>query len=251
MTTTRTETNHPNHAKQPGPWSWRRLLRAAALTSVANSTFGLITLGAGEAVVMAVLVGIGLLWLRRSGRGPVVYLGVVHLLIGVVVLVLFELLPELAYPASWKRFVWTGAWLVSTGTALVATVGALRRYQSTSPAARALAAIAGIALLAIVIVGIGARLNVSDDPRQPGDLALQITSETLWSPRELSVPAGKVAVYVENQGNHHGNFTIDGVANLDIPAGSAQRTTFDLAPGQYRYYSKLYPEEMNGTIFAS
>lgn len=251
MTTTRMETNTRNRAEQPTSWTWRRLLRAAALTSIVVSAFAVLAIGGEEAIVFAVVVGIGLLWLRRPGRGGVVYLGVVHLLIGLIVLVLFQLLAELAYPASWKVFVVTGGRLVATVTALIAAVGALRGGPGSAAAPRAAAAIAGAALLAFSIVGIGAGLSVSDDKRQPGDVAIEITSDTQFGPRELNLAAGLIAVYVENHDVHHGSFTIDGVVSLDIPAGSAQRATFDLAPGRYRYYSKLYPEEVNGTMVVS
>lgn len=253
MTTTRMETNTRNRAEQPTSWTWRRLLRAAALTSIAVSAFSVLTIGGEVSIVFAVVVGIGLLWLRRPGRGGVVYLGVVHLLIGLIVLVLFQLLAELAYPASWTVFVVTGARLVVTVTALIATVGALRGgpERGSAAAPRAAAAIAGAALLAFSIVGIGAGLSVSDDKRQPGDVAIEITSDTQFGLRELNLAAGRIAVYVENHDVHHGSFTIDGVVSLDIPAGSAQRATFDLAPGRYRYYSKLYPGEVNGTMVVS
>jgi plastocyanin len=251
VTTTHLETNTRNRAKQPTSWTWRRLLRAAALTSIAVSAFAVLAIGGGEAIVFAVVVGIGVFWLRRPGRGGVVYLGVVHLLVGLIVLVLFQLLAELAYPASWKVFVVTGGRLVATVTALIATVGALRGGPGSAAAPRTAAAIAGAALLAFSIVGIGAGLSVSDDKRQPGDVAIEITSDTQFGPRELKLAAGRIAVYVENHDVHHGSFTIDGVVSLDIPAGSAQRATFDLAPGRYRYYSKLYPEEVNGTMVVS
>lgn len=242
----------PGTAPSPATsWTWRTLLRASALTSVAISAFAVVAFGGVEPIVFAVAVGIGLVWLRRPGRGGVVYLGVVHLIIGLMGLVLFQLLPELAYPASWKVFVTTGGRLVTTITALVATVGALRGEPRSTTAPRAAAAGAGVALVAFAIVGIGAGLSVSDDKRQSGDVVLDITSGSRFEPRQLNVPSGRIAVYVENDDVHHGNFTIDGVVSLDIPAGSAQRTTFNLAPGRYRYYSKLYPEELRGTIIVS
>lgn len=250
MTTTASLETEDRVSRYSG-WTWRMLLRAAALTSIAVSAFSVLAFEGAEAIVFAVLVGAGLLWLRRPGRGGVVYLGVVLLLIGLVGLVLFESLPELAYPASWKVFVATGGRLTTTAVALVATVGTLRRGEETSVAARAVAGIACAALLACSIVGVAARLSVSSDERQPGDVLVEITSDTVFAPRELHVSTGQIAVYVENNDVHHGTFTIDGVVSLDVPAESAQRVTFELAPGRYRYYSELYAGEGFGTMVVS
>lgn len=240
-----------SHSVEETAWTWRQLLRWTAVASIAVSAFAIVTIGSGETIVFAVVVAIGLMWLRRPGRGGVIYLGVVQLLLGLVVLVLFGLLPEMAYPASWKVFLIAGGRTVTTAVAVIAAVAALRQGSPGGRAPRTLAAIGGAALLAIVVVGVGARLTVTDDRRQPGDLELTITSETLFEPRKVSAGAGRISIYVKNDDVHHGNLTIDGVVSLDIPAGSAQRATFDLKAGDYRFYSKLYPEELNGTMVVS
>ena len=232
-------------------WTWRRLLRWTAVASIAVSAFAIVTIGGEEAIVFAVLVALGLVWLRRPGRGAVIYLGVVQLLLGLVVLFLFELLPEMAYPASWKVFLTAGGRVVTTAVAVIAAVGAFRRGSPGGRAPRALAAVGGAALLAVIVVGVGARLTVTDDRRQPGDLELTITSESLFEPREVSAREGRISIYVTNDDVHHGNLTIDGVVSLDIPAGSAQRATFDLEAGDYRFYSTLFPEDLSGTIVVS
>lgn len=231
-------------------WTWRNVLKATAFASLAISVFGIIAFEPEVPVVIGLLIVIGLLWLRRPGIGGVIFTGVIHLLAGLVVLVLFENWKELAYPASWMVFVSTAARLILTVTAIVATVGVLRS-GSGKGGPRTFAVLAAVALLVVCVVGIGSRVSVSEEDRRPGDVELRITSETKWSSRELRVSAGTVSVYVENDDVHHGSFTIDGVVNLDIPAGTSQRATFKVSPGRYRFYSKLYPGEMRGTLEAS
>lgn len=212
------------------------------------SAFAIVTIGSGEAIVFAVVVAIGLVWLRRPGRGGVIYLGVIQLLLGLVVLILFGLLPEMAYPASWKVFLIAGGRMVTTAVAVIAAVAALRQGSHGGRAPRTLAAIGGAALLAVVVVGVGAWLTVTGDRRQPGDLELTITSESLFEPRKVSARAGRLC---QERRCPPRESHIEGVVSLDIPAGSAQRATFDLEAGDYRFYSKLFPEELDGTMVVS
>lgn len=233
-------------------WNWRSLLRATTFASVTISVFGIVAFEPEVPLVNGLLMGVGLLWLRRPGKGGVIFTGVIHLLVGLVGLVLFQNFKELAYPASWMVFVSTGARLIATVTASVATVGALLP-RSGKRAPRAAAGIALVVLLSVIGVGIGSRLSVSEDSRRSGDVVLRITPETKWSTRALRVPAGAVSVYIENDDVHQGSFTIDGLVDVNVPAGTAERATFNVSPGRYRFYSKLYPEEaeMRGTLEAS
>ncbi len=232
--------------------SWRGLLQATALMSVVISIFGAVAFGPEIPVVIGLLTGIGLLWLRRPGKGGVIYTGLIHVLIGIVVLVLFQNLMELAYPASWMVFVSTGARLIATLVAIVAALAALTS-SSAERAPRAIGALALTALLLVIALGVVSRLSVTSDLQQARDVVLRITPETTWSARELRVPAGRISIYVENDDVHHGNFTIDGVVNVQIPSGTSKRATFELEPGQYRFYSKLYrgEPEMQGTFIVS
>lgn len=233
-------------------WNWRSVLKATAFTSLAISVFAIIAFEPELPVVIGILTGVGLLWLRRPGKGGAIYLGLIHLLVGLMILVLFQGFKELAYPASWMVFVTNGARLIVTMTAIVATVGALMT-NSGNGGPRAVMGIALVALLSVIGVGIGSRLSVEEERRRPGDVVMKITSETEWSTKELRVPAGRVSVFVKNDDVHHGSFSIDGVVDVDIPAGTSKRAAFSVAPGRYRFYSKLYPgeSEMRGMLEAS
>lgn len=233
-------------------WNWKSLLQASALLSLAISIFGIVAFEPEIPIVTGVLMSIGLLWMRRPGKAGVIYSGLLHLLIALVVLFLFQNIRELAYPASWMVFLSAGARLIATGTAMVGAIGAILT-TSRQGAPRVIGALALTLLLVLIAVGIVSRFSVKEDFRQPGDVVLRITPETKWSTSDLRVNGGTISIYVRNDDVHQGTFTIDGVVNLEVPAGTSKRATFDLGPGQYRFYSKLYPEEsaMRGTLFVS
>lgn len=229
--------------------TYRTLLKWTAAASVLISAIAAVVFEPEVPVVSGLLAGIGLVWLRRPGIGGVIYTGIVFLLIGLVLLVLFQNIAELRYPASTLVFVFTGARLVLTLTAIFAAVGTLALRAGTH-GPPILGIVAAVALSTFVIVGVASRIAEDGDARHSGDLVVTITRETTWSPRELSASPGPVSVYVRNDDVHHGSFTIDGVTDLDVPAGTSKRTSFSLEPGRYRFYSKLYPgePEMRGTL---
>jgi hypothetical protein len=229
-------------------WNWPRLLRTAVVGELVVAAFYVAIGAADVGIPAAILLVPALLWLRRRSRGSAIYAGVACSFIGLVVLVAFGNLFELAYPTSWETFVSAATLLVLTMAAVVAMVGSIRRGTSDVPAAGRLARIATGAILASVVFGVGAGLTVKNDTRQPGDLLLTITRSVESSPRALTTDAGEVTIFVQNQSTHRNTLTIDGVVSRDVPAKSRKRVVFTVPPGTYHYYSEAAPDDTAGTL---
>jgi plastocyanin len=64
------------------------------------------------------------------------------------------------------------------------------------------------------------------------------TREIAFAPGELTAEAGAISVYLANEDSTRHTFTIDGLTDLSVPPNSAQRATFEAAPGAYRFYCR-------------
>jgi len=198
-------------------------------------------------VVGGVLLVIGLVWLRRPGRGPVIFVAIVAVLF--LLTNLAFAIPSLGHPESAFDFVSVGAILVSL---IVAAGVALTELRSRSAPGRA-PRIIGIASFGLVvlmaIVGAVAAASTKDDAGVAGDLALGAKS-VKWTTNSLTATAGQVAILVDNADSTRHDFTIDDVVKKDLPERTVRRVTFDAKAGSYKYYCSIHTD-MKGTLTVS
>lgn len=164
---------------------------------------------------------------RRWQRGAVIGLGLLAL-VAVGGGVEF-LLPDLASPSDPFAFLWA---VISGGGRVVATSAAVLALTGRDVAARRLA-IVSLAVLGVAVVGsLTARLTVSSDALQPGDVAIVAAGVTF--PDHVAVPAGRAAL-VDNRDPVRHTFTVEGT-DLDvlIEPGVQRRVPIDLSPGTYQ-----------------
>jgi plastocyanin len=198
-------------------------------------------------LIPPVLLGIGAVLLRRPGKaGPIVL---------TVIALLFLLtngpflLPYLTVPASWVNFILTTLVIVTSIVTLVAAVAALKPPRGTAPSAPRTVALAGLALAAACAVVAGvAGATYSPPSPHPGDVRLTAKNIEFQQTR-LSARPGSVSVFVDNQDSVLHTFTINSLnINLNVPANSTARITFQAARGSYRYLCTLHADTMSGTL---
>lgn len=198
-------------------------------------------------LVIAGVVGVGVLLARRPGRAGVIYLGVTSVLLFLVFLA-FGGLKAVAHPQSTFDFILIVGLLVNNLTGLAAFPGALR--GSTSIASDVTPRVVGVLMAALVALGVVSGLLASSDPRLPGDLGLR-AKDFEFDADTLQAKAGRVAVYVKNDDPTHHDFTIQGVVKEEVPGEKARRAVFDVEAGTYRFYCTLHPDAMQGALKVS
>lgn len=229
-------------------FGWRRLQIAAAVMAVAALLVPMILAGKIEAflVGMAAPFVVGLVlsrWLPRTGA---VFLGVVSL--GILLSSAPFLIGALVHPEAMVDFVST--WVLTIAT-IVGVVAAVPSYRERARSATATPRRVGMAaaLLALVLTGVSvvAAAGVEDADAQPGDIAIR-TENFAFAPTVISAGAGTVSVHITNADSTRHTFTIDGVADISVAPESAQRASFDVAPGSYRYFCKPHAADMAGEL---
>ena len=233
--------------------TWRDVLRGAATGQLILAAFMLLVSVAVEGrfdpmpVVIGLVIAGGLVWLSKgSGKGGVIYAGVVSLLLFSMV-AMFGGLTVFARFQSTFELILFGGLLVVTILGLVATVGALRGKGGR--AAQLAPRVAGALIALLVVVGVVAGALTGSATRMDGDLALQ-TKHFEFTETQLDADAGSVSVFVENEDVAAHDFTIKDVVVVALPGQRAGRATFEVEAGTYRFYCSLHPD-MEGTLKVS
>ena len=228
---------------------WRRLLVRLALALPPTLMLGMFAIGEvmPPIVVFAVLLLVSGLWSRRSARGGPILVGVLS--IAVVALLLAFNREAATVPASTIDFLWATVTSVIAVAALIAVVGVLRRRDSSTRVPRA------VALTTVVLVGLLAGVAVAgriayDQPTAAAaDIALS-TEDMEFVPATITARSGETTVFVTNQDNVLHTLTIDELGvDLQIPAKSEAKVTFNTEPGTYEIV--CVPHEgmgMTGTL---
>lgn len=85
------------------------------------------------------------------------------------------------------------------------------------------------------------------DGRGSNAAALKMV-DTKFQPDCLVVNAGQ-SLKLSNEGELQHNFTITGIADLDLAAGKSRESAFDLRPAQYPFFCKFHRNSgMTGTL---
>ena len=225
---------------------WVNLLKWSAIASIV--VIVLINIFAGiipPLLVFAVLFLAGVIWLGRSTKGPAILLLVVfilHLLLSAP----FSI-PALSVPASAGDFILTLASVLASIAGTVAAIAVLRRLGASQAPKKLGLALVGLFVVAAVFSVI-ATVGYEDAKAQQGDV--ELTAEDIeWTQLELDAQSGEVSVFVDNADATLHTFTIDELdVNLNIPASSAARITFQAEPGTYEFYCTPHKETMEGTL---
>jgi plastocyanin len=230
-------------------WSWTKVLRWSAIAGfvviAAISIFG----GAiiPPLIVFAVLWLVGALLLSRSSMAAAILLLITFLLF--LGLSAPFVVPTLAVPASAGDFILNAASLIAAIVGIVAAIAVLRRRDAAASSAPRIVGMAGLAIFLVAfVVGIVALATYKDASAQQRDIKL-VAEDFEFSEDALRAAPGEVSVFVENKDSTLHTFTIDELSvDLDVPAGSSARVTFDADPGTYEFYCVPHEGDMNGDI---
>jgi plastocyanin len=231
-------------------FGWRTLQRIAAAAAALSLVLPMVIEGefVGFLAAMAAPFVIGLLLTAYLPRTGAVFIAVVSLaIVGSSIPFLAEALVHPESPADFIPLVL----LVVSG--LVAVVGAVPAYRearanagpSGAPRAFAIAAVAVVAVASAVSVVSAA--GVDNVAVQAGDVPMT-TSNFEFAPAKITADAGTVSIHLTNDDKTRHTFTIDGVTDISVAPGQAQRETFDVQPGTYRFYCKPHAPDMDGTL---
>jgi plastocyanin len=221
--------------------TWRHLLRYAALADLAVMAVAGIALRDKEAVGFAVVILIGLVFLRiRSGIAGVVMIGVLSLDAAVFML-------PAAASNSLHRGGFTGLLIplsiaVISLSGLFAAIGSLLRHRKPASNAHAagLAAQAAIAVFIVALIAgtVSQRTSKSETARV-GDIRVGMRN-TAFLQKDLRASTGPITVAVSNHDLFWHTFTIDALhVNVDVPIGADRRVTFSAPPGRYEFYCRV------------
>ena len=227
--------------------SWPSLLKWSAIASVV--VVALINVFAGiipPLIVFALIWIGGVIWLRKSSKGPAILLLVAF--VAFLALSAPFIVPTLSAPASAGDFILNLASALAALVGIVAAIAVIRGLVGSSGAARKLA-VAGIVLF---VVGTAASVFVTvtyeDAVAQAGDLEV-VTRDIEFTDESLEVEAGEVSILVDNKDATLHTFTIDELeVDLDIPASKTARITFQAEPGTYDFYCAPHAGDMEGKL---
>jgi plastocyanin len=214
------------------PAQWIQLSRVAAFVVVAWS----VTLQAFEGVFIPPVAVIGVLFLglavalRADRRRLAMVAG------GLAVLAVVGNLPIIidtfSHPSSMPSFVLN---LVVNSAMAVILVSGLAVWRGWSAQGVRLTS---FAWLGVFVVGTSVSLAASTSVESAEPLAtdVQVVAKAIrFDPVVISAEAGSVGIWVDNRDGTRHTFTIrDTDHEIDLPAFSAQRADFDLAPGTYQ-----------------
>lgn len=228
---------------------WRELLVWACVGLFVVLLVGMLAMGGliPPVVIAAVLFLVAGLLARRPGKaGPIM---------AIVLSVLFLALnapfiaPSLAVPASTTDFLFTVVAVIGSLVVLIAGIATLRVREPTSTDAprNLMAATAGLLILAIG-VAVVARLTFDSAVAAEGDLRL-VAQDFEFSKDSITAEGGEVTVFVENKDSTLHTFTVEELdVDLQIPAGSAAKVSFDATAGSYEFICVPHESDMNGTL---
>ena len=231
-------------------FGWRRLQVVAAGVAIGSFAVPMVIEGEVEGFLaaMAAPFVVGLVLVRFLPRVAAIFLGVVS-----AATLAFSapfIAEALSHPESATDFVPLSWLTVSTVIAAVAAIPAYRevgRKDVTFETARGIAIAAGLVAVVASVFSLAAAARVDSVAAQPGDVVVE-TRNFAFAPDALTAQAGTISVHLANDDSTRHTFTIDGLTDLSVPPRSAQRITFEAAPGTYRFYCRPHVPDMDGVL---
>lgn len=228
-------------------WTWRRVLTWAAIVSAVQHV--LVVVASKEVIppviVIAVLLALGAWLLRaRSGRGPAVF---------VLVLLVFVMLTNIAFARydlmEWQSFPGFALALTSFVVAFVgiyAAVVVLRRRDRVSDTARTVMVASAVLFAVLVGINLAGTMTYTDPARGATDVSI-VAKANEWDRTTLTVPAGRVTFYADNEDTVLHNFHVKNADTIWMPASHAASGAMDLKAGTYEFVCDVHPD-MKGTL---
>jgi plastocyanin len=243
----------PTAGYRDGAMTWRRMLRAVAITEVAGMAILLtfatlygVEFFAPLAVAALLFVG-AVAWLPRMSKASAVYALTICSLTLVMFGGLFFGWTGFTYPQSWFEMSFATLTTIVPIAGIVAGIATLRHHDAADAArnpARATAALAGL----IVLGGLVGTATASNATRLPGDVTLTASSIE-FEQKTLTAKAGDVTIYFKNKDPFAHNVRIDGHGtSKNVNGRQSVRHVFrNLAAGTYAYYCAIHTD-MKGTL---
>lgn len=231
--------------------TWRQVLAGAAAGYALLETWHFFHIERPAAAATAVVMTlIGLLWLRRPGRGAVIYFGIFYFLEVIGLLTFYDGIADLRHPESWRPFLMNAGFFTVTIVAVIAAVAQLAVWprRTGGRPARIVALVSAAALALAVAVAVGAAAAPPAAAAQSGDVPLEVSGYS-FRPASLEVAAGGGGIVVDNRDSALHDFTIDGLLAQDLPGLRTTRVALTVAAGTYEFYCSLHPD-MRGTLVA-
>jgi plastocyanin len=254
---TQTQTPTPGLAgehseRRRGRIGWRRLQVGAAAVTVMAIVFPMAVEGKVEGflVAMAAPFIVGLVLAGFLPRVAAAFLGVVAM--ATLAFSAPYIVQALGHPESATDFVPLTFLTLSLAIGAAAAIPAFRelgpteRPERPSQMPRTIAITAGVVGAVASVVSIAAASGVDSAAAQPGDVSIE-TRNFAFAPAELAAQAGTISVHLANEDHTRHTFTIAGLTDLSVAPNSTQRTTFEAAPGVYRFFCRPH-SDMNGVL---
>ncbi len=251
----------------PFAWSWRNVLRAAAVGEFVLLMVTVVALRDLLALALAAILVVGLsvflLGEKMFGGLDNFIARVMHLrvraeIVGAVILaglfadVGFYTLTAAAtnlangaagaailFPASLGAFALVG---------FVAAVICVFRFQHTvAPSRAAVNFVTGVVIVFSVVTGIGLLRGVTVARAMPPSDVAVFTQNMAYSKAELYANAGQVIVELENHDLFWHTFTVPELnVDMKVPVQATQQIRFDAPAGTYRFLCTIPGHEMLG-----
>ena len=243
----------PQRTYKEGGMTWRRMLRAVAVTEVvglaallvAGTVYGLDFFA--PLAVAALLFAGATAWIPRMSKASTIYSLVVCSLTLLMFGGAFFGWTGFLYWQSWFEMTFATLTVLVPIAGIVAAIAVLRRREGAE-AARRTGSVVGALAAAIVLVGVVGSVVANDATRLPGDTSLTAMNFE-FEQTALTAKAGDVAIYFDNQDPFAHNVKIEGVGATEDAAGrQAIRHVFkNLAAGTYTFICSIHPD-MKGTL---
>lgn len=228
-------------------FGWRKLL-ATALAFVVLGYLALFFLAPQDQqmffLIMAAAAAVALILSRIRAR----WAGLIGLLvIAGLAFFTFWIALSLTTPASLFEFSSALVWTLGILFGLIAAIATLIKPRGASTAARVLAFLMIILLVAGLGYSVYSFSTIESATAEEGDLEISIV-DFEFEPNDVEVEEGQVAVFVDNTDNFTHSFTIDEWdVDLFVEGGVSKRTTFRAESGEYEFYCVPHPD-MKGTL---
>lgn len=256
------QSRRPVSAGTPGRvetgFGWRQLLSRAALAAAALLAAVTIvvfkTVIPPLAIVFALLTTGGVLATRTGRKGAT---GVVLAGLGAAMFCVLGggfVLGVIGAPEEPREFVPLvgsfGLSLIAVTSAVALAIRGRGRGFEPSKAARRLGVAAAAALVAMTGWSTYAGVTFESASVATGDLTVG-AFEFGFTPDVVRAGAGELNFFIDNTGRGLHTFTIDALdVDVAVPAGKAQRVSFEAPAGDYAFYCKLHPG-MDGRLVVS
>jgi plastocyanin len=224
---------------------WRQALRVLTLLLIAGLVAVILVLHDKDAVILAVITFVLLLFLP-SKRAWVGVTGLTVLFADVLFFTGSAALSNIRHHEKLTSVAPPVAFAALSIVGVLAGLVALVRYRSTAKGARGPLVVGVMGVLVFGAALVTSAVAGTDGGRsRTGDIRL-LAQNTKFSPKTLRFTAAggkvqlastaKVTVFVTNKDFFWHTFTVDALhVDLRVPEGGHRRVTFDAAPGNYKF----------------